>query len=221
MKNSSPTRIAAGGLIIFVGVLALLGSLELINFGEIWRGWWPLIAIAAGVLLYLNDRRNYVWPIILVLLGVLWQLEILDIVEFNPWQLFWPLVIIAIGWSVAVNRTDANNRNIKAGDHLTAILGSVETKSEDKNYTGSQLTAILGGTVLDLRHAEIKKHATVEVFALMGGIELRVPEGWSVTSSVLPVLGGVENKTVRAQSDNAPTLHIVGNAILGGVEVKH
>ena len=212
---------AAGSIVLLLGVAALLGSLNLINFGELWSTWWPSLLIIGGVLLFIHNRKDYLWPLILVVVGVLWQSDMLfENIEVNIWQIFWPLVLIAIGWSILVNRT-GSRATTSNDESVSAILGGTETKNTDKDYRGSRVTTIMGGSVIDLRHAHIKKEATIEIFALMGGIELRIPEGWTVKTSVLPVLGGVEDKSVRALKDGAPVLNVVGNVILGGVEIKN
>jgi len=64
----------------------------------------------------------------------------------------------------------------------------------------------MGGCELDLRHAAIDGEAVIDVFALWGGIEVRVPEDWTVVSRVTPILGGVEDKTrpPQAAATHAP-----------------
>ena len=222
MNNSQHVRTATGILIIVFGIVTLLGSLDVIDFGNLLGTWWPILIIIASILILLNDTKRFVLPLSGIAAGLLWQLDELDVIEFNVWQLFWPAIIIAIGWSILKDRkgavTDTHDENF---DTINAILGGVETKNESKQYTGGKLFAMMGGGVLDLRHATIKKEATIEVFALMGGFEIKVPEGWVVRSKVTPILGGVENKTLSHEKANRPVLNIVGTAVMGGVEVKH
>ena len=222
MNNSQLARKLTGTGIIIFGIAALLSSLELFDLGEFFRNWWPTLVIAAGLLVLLNNPKQYGWPIVIIGFGILWQLNVANITDLNVWQLFWPIVLILIGWSVITNR--AGNKpvvNDKDSDSHTALLGGFDTKNESKDYKGGQLTAILGGGALDLRHAVIKKEATLEILTLMGGVELKVPEGWIVRSKITPILGGIENKTMSHEKSNAPVLYITGTAIMGGVEVKH
>ena len=114
-------------------------------------------------------------------------------------------------------------KNIKVQDldDLTAIFGGSETVNSSKNYLGGKATAIFGGVTLDLRDAVIKKEATLNVFALCGGIELKVPREWKIKTEVFPILGGVESKSSStAFKDDAPLLIVTGTAALGGIEIR-
>ena len=219
--NKQITRTIAGAAIIGVGVLALLNSLNVVSIGEVFQDWWPIAIIVAGILFFMNDPRNFIWPLILVTVGSLLQLRELDIISVNPWQLFWPLVIIAVGISTLVNRSHTHRGvNKKDLDDITALLAGSSTKNESKNYKGGKVSAILGGIEIDLREAEIKEDATLNVLTVLGGVDIKVPEGWEVKSTITPIAGGVEVKTKPA-GKKAPVLTIVGDVVLGGVEIKN
>ena len=102
-----------------------------------------------------------------------------------------------------------------------AILGGVSRGSSSRDFRGGDLTAILGGCEIDLRRAAINGEAVIDIFAMWGGIELKVPEDWAVESRVTPLLGGVEDKTRPPQGASAHRLLLRGFAIMGGVEIKN
>jgi hypothetical protein len=79
----------------------------------------------------------------------------------------------------------------------------------------------MGGCELDLRHAAIDGEAVIDVFALWGGIDIRVPENWTVVSRVTPVLGGVDDKTRPAAGASLHRLVLRGFVVMAGVEVKN
>lgn len=213
----------AGSAIIIFGLATLLGSLGVFNFGDVFGTWWPLLVILGGLLVLASTSRQYVWGIIIILAGVGWQLEALDVIDFSVWQLFWPLVLIGAGWSIVRNRDGSERREERhenASD-ISVFLGGIETRNDSADYAGGKISTVLGGSTLDLRKATIKKEATLEVFAMMGGVEIKVPEGWAVDSQITPVMAGVENKTLARASDKAPVLRLVGTVFMGGVEIKH
>jgi predicted membrane protein len=219
--NKSIVRIILGLGVIAFGIAALLGSLNVINFSDFFHDWWPLIVVIMGILIFIGNPRNFLWPLSVVAAGVLLQLRQLDIVDFNIWQLFWPIVIICIGLSILINRTaNHSNASKKDVDSISAVFSGNTTKSQADNYKGGDLTAVFGGVELDLRDATIKDEATINVFALCGGIEIKVPKNWTVRSTVTPIMGGVENKTTADKSSHNPVLVISGDVIMGGVEIK-
>lgn len=102
-----------------------------------------------------------------------------------------------------------------------AILGGVSRGNNSRAFRGADLLAIMGGCQLDLRQAAIHGEAVIDVFTMWGGIEIRVPEDWTVESRVVPLMGGVEDKTRPPQGATAHRLILRGFAIMGGVEIKN
>ena len=84
------------------------------------------------------------------------------------------------------------------------------------------MTAIMGGCEIDLRETDIKgEEAVIDVVAIWGGIELRVPMGWNVVVKAMPIMGGVDDKTYPSKEGKSKRLVIDGNIIMGGVEIKN
>src|SRR5687768_692490 len=165
MNAHSLSRTLAGISVIVFGILALLGSLTVIDFGAVFSKWWPLILIWAGVLSFISNPRNFLgWPMILVVAGVLFQLRELDAVSFNVWQLFWPVIIIAVGISIVFNQGKLL-KSTKSSGAANAFMSGYNTKNQSDDYRGGSTSAILGGVKIDLSQATIKKEATLQVFA--------------------------------------------------------
>lgn len=219
MNDKSISRIAFGVGVIVVGVAALLGSFGIINFNDLVANYWPLLLVAAGlVVLADNPKQNYLWATALIVFGAIAQLNTLGVIDVNFWQLFWPILLIIIGWSVLAQQASTSSAST---DNISAILGGSETKNTSRDFRGSKITTLLGGSSIDLSKADIKKEATIELFVLMGGVELRVPENWQVRTSAMPILGGIENKTSAPTKSGAPALNIVGTIVMGGIEIKN
>lgn len=222
MNTQSLSRILTGILILIVGVGALLDALNIIPFWGYVGTWWPLALVAAGLLVLLNDRSQYITAIALLLIGTVLQLNNLNVIDVDLWSVIWPVLIIAVGLSILVKRT-GHPKNVKEhdNDEVSAIFAGNETINKSQNYLGGKATAIFGGVSIDLRDAKITKEATLDVFAVCGGIELKVPREWKVKHKVVPILGGVESKAHGDKiTDKSPVLYITGTVALGGVEVK-
>ena len=191
----SLTRTIIGLLIVAVGASFLLTNLNILPFDVGIAQWWPLFIVAGGVVMLLSDVRNYLWAMLVIGLGALLQLKQFGIVDVNPWQLFWPAIIIVLGVSVMTSRGSSRGK-IAASDRedVMAILSGSEVRVESKDFKGSRVTSICGGAMIDLRKAVIKKEATIDVFAFWGGIEIIVPEHVMVKNNTSVIMGGVEQQ---------------------------
>ena len=102
-----------------------------------------------------------------------------------------------------------------------AILGGVSRGNNSRSFRGADLLAIMGGLQIDLRQAAIHGEAVMDVFVMWGGVEIRVPEDWTVSSRIVPLMAGVEDKTRPPQGASTHRLVLRGFALMGGVEIKN
>jgi hypothetical protein len=83
--------------------------------------------------------------------------------------------------------------------------------------------AVMGGTVLDLREAAIgSRPQRVTAIALMGGVDVIVPEGTRVELHGLPVMGSTASQVPSygdTLSSAEPVVHVRAFALMGGVRV--
>lgn len=217
------TRITTGLIILAIGVGALLGALNIFPFWDWFGSWWPLLVVLSGLFILIGDfRKNYIWGTALVLTGVLLQLRVSGVVEFNFFSLIIPITLIAIGLTILLHIS--SRPSVKAGSHdyddISVVFSGSESKNKSSTYKGGRVTTIFGGTVLDLRDAKIENQATLDLFVLCGGVELKVPRDWKVVSKAMPIAGGVENKSEGGDTQKTPVLVLTGTVALGGVEVK-
>ncbi|MFV2195803.1 DUF1707 SHOCT-like domain-containing protein [Nocardiopsis sp. LOL_012] len=85
-------------------------------------------------------------------------------------------------------------------------------------------TALMGGVELDLREAYFTSRETsIWVGAVMGGVEIRVPDDVQVRVHGLPIMGGFSGGLRQPSTvpSDAPIVHIRGLAVMGGVEVRY
>ena len=103
----------------------------------------------------------------------------------------------------------------------TANLGGFNRKCSSQQFRGGDFTAIMGGGKVDLRDAQMEAdQAVIDIFALMGGMEIQIPMDWAVEQGFVPILGGYDDKTRRTPGKNKRLL-IHGTTIMGGVSVTN
>jgi predicted membrane protein len=222
---------AWGGVILFIGVVLLLDHMGVISADGLWR-FWPMILILAGIVNLFDDCKR-IWGVCLLLAGVLLQLGQFGLVHVT-WALLWPILIIGVGLTLMWGSFKAKKSVEGRGETVTgpgalnelAIFSGVEKRIMGKNFRGGRLVAIFGGIEIDLWQAEMEGDtAVLHVDAIFGGVELRVPDTWMVSSEGQGVFGGYSDSThLRPPTDPAATrktLVVRGMALFGGVEIRN
>lgn len=216
-------RIITGIIIIAIGVGALLGALNVFPFWDLFSNWWPVLVIVGGLFVLIGDlRNNWLWGTLLVIAGGLLLIKQHDLLNFNIFSLIIPLFIIGAGLSILIHSQSKAKTKGSATDmdDVSVIFSGSETKNKSQNYKGGKVTAIFGGATLDLRDAKLTGEASLDIFVLCGGVELRVPRDWKVVSKAAPIAGGIENKSEGNEDHKGPLLVLTGTVLLGGVEIK-
>jgi len=219
-------KLIVGLGILTLGMLWTLDNLDILEADRI-TDWWPVILIAAGAVRLLNPDAGKIGSIVLVVLGTGLLLDSLDVWNFNVGDLI-PLGIALIGGKLVWDALARRERprpgaaDPNADVHAFAMMAGVRRQSTSHEFRYADANAIMGGVELDLRDARMKdgEPATVDAFALWGGVEITVPENWRVVGKVMPVMGAFEDKTTN-KTGTGPVLIVRGTAIMGGIEVKN
>jgi predicted membrane protein len=222
-------RLVLGAAIIILGVLFLLGNLNIIESRNYIR-FWPVVFIVIGIGYLFQCQRGSgrIWGIILIFLGSAMMLDRLNILDFNLWS-YWPLILVFAGISMIVRSSIFRNKDtapmVETSDSYdyikaVAVMGGYKRTNNSPNFKGGELTAVMGGLEIDLRDASFEKEAVFDIFAFMGGMEIRVPDDWIVIVDGFPFMGGYEDKT-RPDKNSTKRLIIKGTVVMGGVEIKN
>jgi hypothetical protein len=85
-----------------------------------------------------------------------------------------------------------------------------------------KVISIMGGSTIDLNDAELSSEVTeITVFSLMGGSEVRIPDGLNVEISDFAFMGGNDAKVGEYMPDpGGPLVKIRLISIMGGSDVK-
>jgi hypothetical protein len=88
-----------------------------------------------------------------------------------------------------------------------------------RNFTAF---ALMGGGQIDLREASFTEgQVTIRAFAIMGGVEVVVPDGVELHVHGIPILGGIDQPRIRASQPGAPRVYVFGIALMGGIGAKY
>lgn len=227
MKKNFLVRAFFGVTIVALGGILLLRNLEIIKFDSwnvFWGTVWAAGLVLAGLVTIVSSQRllTRAWGLLLMAAGVSVGLNAYGIIDVSIWKLFWPVVLIAVGLMMVFSIGSANRKRAeKSGtdDNEKVAIFYGEQSRVRGDYTGGSLTAIFGGVDLDLRQANIKDGAIIDVFTFCGGININLPDDVIVKNEVRGVLGGSDDKTMSKPSAKK-TIYLRGECVLGGLEIK-
>jgi hypothetical protein len=105
---------------------------------------------------------------------------------------------------------------------VVSIMGGSDRKGRWRLAPRVNVVDVMGGSNLDLNDAELADDVVeLRVFALMGGSDVRVPEGLNVEVSEFAFMGGNDVDVGEAQPDpGGPLLRIRAISIMGGTKVR-
>jgi hypothetical protein len=225
-----PPRLIVGLAFVAAGVLLALARFTDWNVAPLWS-YWPLLLIAIGVSQLVRPQGGRGGGLWLLGLGTWflgnnlgwWSLRLHDLFPFAI--LFVGILILSRAFFGSTRHSGRQGFESAAGATVDvfAMMGGALRASNAPAFRGGHVTAILGGCELDLRQAALAEEgAVIECFTVWGGIQIAVPEGWSVAMEGTPILGGFADRTVQPPpGGSAQRLVIRGVAIMGGVDVRH
>jgi predicted membrane protein len=146
------------------------------------------------------------------------------------WGELWPLFLIGAGLLMLWNRGEGKlvigvkvprSSGVNTG---FAIFGGLQRQITTEDFQGGNFFAIFGGGEIDLRRANIRgDSAVIEINAIFGGFEVKVPQNWMVVNEVVGVFGGTGDESTQPPRDlpGVKQLILRGTAIFGGVGIKN
>ena len=226
MTAATPTpsgRMTLGVVMIVIGLVLTLDNAGIFAIHGLGR-WWPLFVIGIGLVKVrqpIEEGQRAVGTALLFV-GILLQLvSVLSLVKG------WPLIMVAVGglllWRAAENGAEARVAPASPFVSCMALAGFQKPGLHTADFRGGSITAVMGGLELDMRHVTMSGGvARLDVVAFWGGIDLKVPAGWTVETNVMPLLGMLENKAQPPVDLNAARRLVVnGYAVMGAVLIAN
>ncbi len=220
-RRESPwPKLVWGAVLLTAGLIFWFDQMGRIDATEYLR-WWPLALIITG-LSHLPARR---WGAALawVVIGGFFLLPKLGY-AIEPWRVIglWPLQISVAGIVLIVHAMKRPSKEVR-GDTFrsVAVMGADIRIVRSPTLAGGEAVVLMAGSEIDI--APIRPplgDVVIDVLAVWGGIEIRIPPGWRAVNQVTVILGGYTDKTAAA-GESAPRVIIRGAAIMGGIDVSN
>ncbi len=218
------TKIIGGIILIAVGIIFALNTLNITNVNIFFDGWWTLFIIVP-CFIGLFTEKDKVGNLMGILLGAVLLLACQDIINFDLlWKLLVPAVIVVMGIKLVLGGILKSKKNappkVSQSQKNFAVFSGNDVDFSGESFDGGDYIAIFGGIEVHLENAIIDHDVTVNATAIFGGIDIFLPENVKVKVSSASVFGGVGNERKGKTSDSSVTVYINGSGIFGGVDVK-
>jgi predicted membrane protein len=216
-------RLVTGLVLIALGVVFLLGSLDVIDQpGAVVASWWPLVLVALGVGLAIEQRRIGAGPLLFAAVGVVLLAATTDVVALQA-RVVWPVVLIAVGaWLILqpVLRRTSGEGSDAVRPALTAVFGDRKLRSRARGFEAATITTLFGDVDLDLREVEPAAPMTVDITGIFGDIDVLAPAGWRVELTTGGLFSDIEHHPPpQTPPTDAPHLRVRGFSLFGDVRV--
>lgn len=235
-KRSVDRRNIAAILLILAGGVLFLETFDIVDINlKYYIFSWKTLLIAIGIIILVSSEQRLT-GYILIGIGVLFWLPSIADYNVGLHQVFWPLVLIAIGLIIITRRQKhdilGRQRPKVAGEDGSfqteyiddvSIFGGGVKRYSSPNLKGGNVTAIFGGSEIDLTTAQLSDEGTVvDLFTMFGGTKFIVPGSWQVKSEATSLFGGFSDKRYikPEQEVTDKVLLIKGVVLFGGVEIK-
>ena len=236
-KRSADRKSIAAILLIVAGGILFLETFDIVNIDfKHYIFNWKTLLIGIGIIIAVSGS-NKIPGYIMIGVGLLFWIPSLFDYNVRLFQVFWPIVLIGIGL-VILSRRNKHESLLKGhhpnrGDDGTyqndyiddvSIFGGGVKRFSSQNLKGGNITAIFGGSEIDLTSSQMSNEGTViDMFTMFGGTKLIVPGNWQVRSEATSVFGGFTDKRhiKPEQAFTEKVLLIKGFVFFGGVEIKN
>ena len=225
-----------GLFFVAIGIGIAGNVLNIWDFHWFYNGGWTFLIIIPCFISMLQSGFG-VAPTIGFIIGVMLFVSYNVNFSFNMWRLIFPAILILIGLKIIfqgafrknhrffesseMNSGDAagTNYNGPVRSEYSAIFSSNQFRPTD-TFTGTNVNAIFGAFILDLREAKILNDVEINATAVFGGIDIYLPAGVNIKTNNVPVFGGVSNKSNQTAPPEAPTIYLNATCMFGGIDIK-
>jgi predicted membrane protein len=224
-----------GATLVIAGVLLILGRTGIMP--SVYMHYifsWQMLLIVIGLIGLLSRSSSYFVSLLLILIGGFFLATELYDIPIETKRLFWPIILVIAGLLIIFKHKNHEkwNKRFKTGEQIPSgvfkrdyVFGGGKNFITSKDFAGGAVSVVFGGCELDFTEAELAEGTNIlEINAIFGGIEIKVPRHWEVEVDVSGILGGFSDERRYYNSDNIDSsrkLIIKGSAIFGGGDIKN
>lgn len=222
-------------LLVLVGILFLGRNLGFVDH-QLFRVVisWQMLLIVLGI--WSLVKRRYTSAIVLVAVGLFFLAPRLGHVNHFWISTYWPLLLVLVG-VVGLFKVSGQGRHgckksfARNGERLDSgyvvsenTFGNAQQIVLDPLFKGADISNSFGGTLIDLRRTNLLPGDTViDLNCAFGGIELYVPEDWTVVFELESAFSATHDKRYGTQrmTEGDSRLVVRGKLAFSRLEIKN
>jgi predicted membrane protein len=223
-------RAIVGIILVLVGLFLVMRNTGIFpSFIEHVIFSWPMLLVTIGLVITIGSSGGKTSGIIVMAVGAFFLIPHIFRETFDI-DMFWPSIFIIIGivfifskrkgWNSVSTASQVGDDYI---DYVHVFSGG-ERQIVSDNFRGGKVSAVFGGSEIDLTKAKLAPGVSyLEIACVFGGTTIIVPDDWNVKIEVVPVLGGFGDSrklNPGRMVDTTRQLVIKGAVVFGGGEVK-
>ncbi len=210
-------RYLFGSMVMLIGILLLFENMGYIEFSippVIFS--WQVILIIIGATLILN-AKNKSAGLVFVIVGILGLIPE-----------YWPIVLVIIGLYIIFKNGKVNKRYDNSLDNqlnVVSIFGGGDSYFSYDNLNGGSVTAIFGGSKIDLTGCKLSEEENViDLLYILGGSDFIIPNDWQVQIETTSIFGSFSDKRtipLNNNNENDKILVFKGLILFGNGKIKN
>jgi len=212
-----------GSLIILWGLILIAGNLGWTEAREVFS-FWPLVLTGLGVAMLSRASEGPSRLVAGCVLGAGLILTVGRLFGFHPGlDDLWPLFLVALGLSLVMRaypRQSEGTASLEQPVSAFVFWSGTKRRVTSQMFRRADFSVVMGGVEVDLRAAGTAGgEAVIDVFVVMGGMEILVAPDWTVSNHIVGVMSSVDDKSTGEPAARN-RLVLRGFVMMGSVEIK-
>ncbi len=223
MKNVS--KVLWGLVLVALGVIIGLNSLEITNINIFFDGWWTLFIIVPSFIGLFEKNDRFV-SFICLMIGCVLLASSQGLLDYEiVLKLIFPVILVIIGLSIlwstirGKKKDHTIKKNIGETKYISAFLKE-EVSIIDGKVDIATVDSVFGHAIMDLRKSDIEREATIKLSAIFGSVDVIVPKDVTVILTPYKFLGSIENFVTTKSEKDSKILYIEASSIFGRISIK-
>ena len=173
---------------------------------------WPILIIAVGLIYIFKPKRRHYFH------NKYWQSSNTQ----NPTEtdMNQTAKTTTGDFTESTAKSDTNPNDFIV---TKSIFSGINTNVISKDFKGGYISAIFGGSEIDLTQADIKDTAMIKFEIVFGGIKMIIPSHWTVHNEIEGMFHGIDDRRKYNPSvvvDPNKILILKGSVVFGGIDIR-